>query len=288
MWNVRGGGIEAVQAVHDGEAQLSIATPAKMMQAALTGSGMFASHAMPDLRALGVLPQNDRMMLAVDPKYGVKTFDDIRRKKPALRIAISANDGTNFIGYTAARLIEAHGISKETLRSWGGSYVTSTRPEQSLFLARDGKVDAVLQEAIMTPWWIDVMEIRGMVPIPAEAEALATLGGQPGFSSSKIRAGFWETLETELLALDFSDFVILVCDDLPDDVAYLLTCCLVERRENIERQYYHIPPERSPLSYPLVPSKTANTPLPLHPGARKYYQEAVHLKMEPLTSEQQD
>jgi hypothetical protein len=34
IWNVRGGGIEALQAVNEGEVQLSIATPAEMMRGA--------------------------------------------------------------------------------------------------------------------------------------------------------------------------------------------------------------------------------------------------------------
>lgn len=70
-----------------------------------------------------------------------------------------------------------------------------------------------------------------------------------------------------------SDF-LTVRDDMPDDVAHLLTWCLVEKREAIERQYYHLSPERSPLTYPLDPPAMCRTSLPLHPGARRYYEEA--------------
>ncbi len=142
IWSVRGGGIEALQAVHNGEIQVSVATPAKLMPAAITGEGIFP-YAMPGLRALAVLPQNDRMVLAINPNLGVKSFEQLRQKRLPLRIATSTNDGTNFIGYTAANYMEAHGISEETLQSWGGSYVTQHRPEQSLFRAQRGEVDAV-------------------------------------------------------------------------------------------------------------------------------------------------
>ena len=278
IWSVRGGGIEALDAVHDGEVQLTLATPAGLLRKALTGEEDIFPRVMTNLRALAVLPQNDRMVLAIDPKFGIKSFEELRQKKPALRIATSTHDGTSFIGFVAAKYMDAHGISEQTLESWGGSYVTHYRPEQALFLARDGKVDAVLQEAIMTPWWADVIEGRGFIPLPAEPGALEALSITTGLGVNDLPAGFWKSYNVQIPALDFSDFVVLVRDDLPEDVAYLLTWCLVETKEMIEKQYHHMPVHKSPLTYPLVPSKMAKSPLPLHPGAKRYYLEAGHLK----------
>ena len=278
IWSVRGGGIEALHAVNEGEVQLSIATPAQLLRTSITGGGMFFEP-MPHLRALAVLPQNDRMVFAIDPKFGIKTFEDLRRKKNPIRIATSTNDGTNFIGYVAANFMEAHGISEDTLRAWGGSYVTHHRPEQTLIPALDtNEIDAVLQEAIMTPWWADLINKRGLIPLPAESRALGVLHKQLGLPVNSLPGGYWKSLESELPALDFSDFVVLVRDDLPEDVAHLLTWCLVETREAIERQYHHLPPQRSPLTYPLVPENMAKTPLPLHPGAKRYYEDAGYLQ----------
>lgn len=278
IWSIRGGGIEALQQVHDGEAQLCIATPAGLIKAAVTGEGIFAQFGpMAGLRTLAVLPQRDRMLLAIDPKFGIRSFEDLRRIRPPLRIATSFDDGTNFIGYVAMRMMEAHGITENELNSWGGKYVYSTRPEQALEKMRLGEVDAVLQEAIMTPWWRTLMEGQKAVPIPAEAEALARLANQCGFEPASIRGGFWEGIPEEIPALNFSDFLVIVRDDMPDDVAYLLTWCLVETRDAIEIQYAHLPPERSPLTYPLEPAAMAKTSIPLHPAAKSYYQEAGYL-----------
>jgi uncharacterized protein len=60
-----------------------------------------------------VLPQDDRTVLVVDPKLGIKSFEDLLERKLAFRIAMSTNDGTNFIGYVAASFIEAHSTSEE-------------------------------------------------------------------------------------------------------------------------------------------------------------------------------
>jgi TRAP-type uncharacterized transport system substrate-binding protein len=237
------------------------------------GRAFVAGRPFPSLRALGVLPQNDRMVLAVDSRLGIRTFADLRRKKPPLRIATSHDTSDHFIGWTAGRYMEAHGIDVGTLRSWGGGYVTDTRPEQSLFRMRDRTVDAVLQEAIMTPWWRDVIA-TGAVPLPAEAEALERLESDYGLRKNRLPAGFWDNLAADLPALDFSDFVIVVRDDLPEDVAHLLAWCLVETRALLENQYRHLPPERSPLTYPLSPQAMAQPPIPLHPGAARYYRDA--------------
>lgn len=273
-WSIRHGGFEALELVHAGEAQMCVATPAMLLPDALTGKGIFAGKPMPSLRAIAVLPQNDRLVMAIDPKFGVTSFAELREKKPPLRIAASVDDGTNFIGYVTQRYMEAHGIDEATLKSWGGEYVTAHRPEQSLFRMRDGSVDAVIQEAIMTPWWVDAMRIRSAVALPAEEGALQRLEAQHGYRRNELPAGFWESLTSPLPTLDFSDFALVVRDDLPDDIAHLLTWCVVETRDALERQYRHIPPERSPLSYPLQPKKLLQTPLPLHPGAARYYSEA--------------
>ena len=272
IWTCRAGGVEALHLVHDGEAQVSIATPAGLMKNALVGTGMF-TRAMPDLRALAVLPQDDRMVLAIHPKWGIKTFDELRQKKPPLSIATSTDDGTSFIGHVAMRFMEAHGISAETLRSWGGEYVTAYRPEQSIFRAQREEVDALLQEAIMTPWWTEVIDGVGYIPIPAEPTALEKLSRELQLEPGELPPGYWEILNTTLPALDFSDFLVLVRDDLLDDIAYLLTWILVETRGVIEAQYKHINPAKCPLSYPLVPAKMASTSVPLHPAAARCYRD---------------
>ena len=278
IWSIRGGGMEGLQQVQDGEVDLCIVTPAKLMQAALVGEGIFAkTGAMPNLRTLAVLPQSDRMMLAIDPKFGINSFEDLRTVKPALTIATSVDDGTNFIGHVAMRLMEAHGIEEDTLRSWGGSYELSQRPDQAIEKMRLGKADAVLQEAIMTPWWRDLMENQGLTPISMEPEAVARLSDNFGFELASIRPGYWSTQPQEIVAAEFSDFLIVVRDDMPDDIARLLTWCLVETRGEIEVQYAHIPPERSPLTYPLDPTAMAKPSIPLHPAAEKFYMESGYI-----------
>ncbi|MDX3906105.1 MAG: TAXI family TRAP transporter solute-binding subunit [Pigmentiphaga sp.] len=274
IWSIRAGGIEAIDLVQDGEADLCLVTPAMLIPAALGGELIFQGRAAPNLLALAVLPQNDRMVLALRPDLGIRSFEELRRRRPALRIAASRNDGTNFIGYVSRLFMQAHGIGEATLASWGGSYVEDTNPRDSLARMEAGEVDGVLQEAIMTPWWARLVESGQAVPLAAERAALGRLEADYGFPANPLPAGYWQNLESPLDALDFSDFLVLVRDDMDPDVAHLLTWCLAETRDAIERQYRHLPPQRSPLSYPLEPARMARPPVPLHAGAQRYYREA--------------
>lgn len=274
IWNPLDGGIDAARAVFEGQVDMAILTPAGALPAALVGRSIFAGDAMPSLRALAVLPQRDRMVLALPRALGITSFAELRERKPALTIATSEDNGANLIGYVARRFMEAHGIDEARLSRWGGRYIDSARPDLSMFRFRDGVADAALQEAIMTPWWLDAVKARDAILIPAEVEALEALSRDHGWRPAEIAANFFPGQTEAVPTLDFSDFVIVVRNDMPEDIAHLLTWCLVEKRASIERQYQHIPPERSPLTYPLEPSAMAKPSLPLHVGARRYYVEA--------------
>jgi TRAP-type uncharacterized transport system substrate-binding protein len=221
------------------------------------------------------------MMFAVKPSLGVRSFADIRERKLPLRIAVSTDDGTSLIGYVSARILEAHGLDESTVQSWGGSWVKACRPDQVIALVKAGQADAVMQEAIMTPWWSELIESQVLVSVPVEDAPMHKLASPIGFRMTAVKANFWNTLAEDIPCVDFSDFVVLVRADMPDDVAHLLTWCLIETREVIEAQYRHIPPERSRLTYPLEPAKMARSTLPLHPAAEKFYRERGFFRLRP-------
>lgn len=268
------GGADAVRLVAGGDVDFGIMTPAAFARMAVQGSGLFEGQPLPRLRAIGVLPQRDRLVLAIDAKYGVRTYAELRALAPKIDVVASTNDGNNFIGYATARMLEAADLPRERIESWGGKFITYQRPEQCIAIARAGQADAVIQEAIMTPWWRELMLERRMHLISLEPEAVARLRDGLGWEPAPIEAGYFAGQESEVSALDFSDFLLVVRDDMPDDLAHLLAWCLCETRMTLERQYHHIPPERSPLSYPLEPQRMAGTSIALHAGAAEYYRGA--------------
>ncbi|PVH72194.1 hypothetical protein DL98DRAFT_611635 [Cadophora sp. DSE1049] len=280
--SMRGGGSEGVTLVNDGDAHIAMGTPVALMGGAATGEAIFGGEKFPALRGLAVLPQDDRMVLGIDPKFGCRTFADIREKKPPLKLVVGPDTPDAPTAWVSNRYLEAHGITPDLIRSWGGEIIDSYwRPDQCMIPAQapDSDITAVVQEAIMTPWWTLLIDgPRKFIPIPAEPEALEILKKTTLLPASSLRPGYWDSLKEELSALEFNDFLLFCRDDLPDDVAYLLTWCLVETKSMIESQYYHIDPNKTPLGYPFDPVKMAQTSLPLHPGARRYYEEKGYLK----------
>ncbi|MFI5265885.1 MAG: TAXI family TRAP transporter solute-binding subunit [Chloroflexota bacterium] len=267
IWNGRGG-VDNALAVGRGEVDLALVTPTTFARMALTGQGPYKGEAFPELRALGTVPQTDRLVLAVRADQGLRSFDDLRKRQPALRIATSPDDGINHIGFAVHRIMDLAGIS---LEAWGGRYVEDERPFPCIQAVADGRADAVFYEAIMTTAWQKLANEHDLSFIPIEDGVLQQLEQEFGWPSAVLPAGYFRGLEEPLPCLDFSDFLIVARADMPDDIAELIAWCLVETRSKLEAQYQHISPERSPVTYPLDPKKLATTAIPLHPGARRYY-----------------
>jgi TRAP-type uncharacterized transport system substrate-binding protein len=269
-WNGRGG-VDSVKAVGRGIVDLALTTPAAFARMALDGRGPYATEPYPFLRALGTVPQRDRLVLAIDAAKNIRSFDDLRERRPALRIATSINDGVNNIGMAAHKILDLAGITREQLESWGGRFVEAERPDACIEFMKRGEADAVFQEAIMTPWWRELSEARDLTFVPIERTVLDQVERDFGWPRAILPGGYFRNLPQPLETLDFSDFMIIVRDDMPDDVAELLAFCIAETSEALEVQYRHIPPDRSPVTYPLVPTEMAKTAIPLHPAAARYY-----------------
>jgi TRAP-type uncharacterized transport system substrate-binding protein len=270
IWNGRGVA-DATRAVGRGEADVSLSVPVAFVPSALRGEDLYAGEPMPHLRALGRIPQNDRLIFCVDASFGVRTFEDLRRKRPPLRIATCWDDQENTIGYAVHRLLEAAGLPRAEIESWGGSFVEAERPNQVIEAMLEGRADAVFHEAVMAPWWRTLADSREVAFLSVEDAVLDALQERHGWPRGSLPAGYLRGMQDPLQTLDFSDFLLLVRADLPDDVAFLLTWCLCETTAALERVYRHIPPERAGITYPLDPAFMQQVPVPLHPGAAAYY-----------------
>lgn len=267
IWSGRGVA-DAVRAVGRGEVDLALTVPAAFAPAALDGSGIYAGEAFPHLRALGTIPQDDRLLFAVDARWGIRTFEDLRRERPPLRIATCWDDGENTIGYAVHRLLEAAEVD---VAGWGGAFVEAERPNQVIELMLGGTADAVFHEAVMAPWWRTLADSRDVAFLPVEDAVLDALQRDEGWPRGSLPAGYLRGMHAPLQTLDFSDFLLICRDDLRDDVARLVTWCLCHTHGALERWYRHLPPERSGITWPLDPVHMQRTSIPLHAGAAACY-----------------
>lgn len=268
------GGTDAFGAVLSGAVDTSFFVPAGFARTVIEGKGIYSHPDIGRLRAIGTFPQDDRLVIAIDARHGVRTLAQLRQKRPALTIALAFDDGENMAGFAANRLLEAAGIPRAVLEGWGCIFVEGEAPWDTIPLVTEGPADTVIFEAVMTPYWKDLQASRDMAFIPIDDAALTSLERDYSWARGPVPADRFEGLEKPFETLDFSDFLLMCRDDLNDEIAYLMAWCGCETTATIERQYSHIPPKDSPLTYPLDPAKISQTSIPLHPGAARYYRDA--------------
>jgi len=271
------GGTDAITAVLDGEVQASLFVPAGFARTIFEGRGICARADVGRLRALATLPQDDRLVFAIDARYGIRDFATLRAKSPAMRLATAWDDGVNMTGFAAYRMLEALGISTAVIESWGGNLLLGEAPWDIVPKVTSGEADAVLFEAVMTPYWREMCAARKVNFLPFEDSALDEVEKKFAWRRAEVAADRFPGLTAPFQALDFSDFLLCCRDDFPDEIAYVIASILCETPELLENQYRHIPPKDSPVTYPLKPQKIAATPIPLAQGAESYYREHGHL-----------
>ncbi|WP_431919352.1 hypothetical protein [Amycolatopsis tucumanensis] len=269
IWSGRGG-TDAVRAVLAQDVDAALLTPTAAAAGITAGAGPLAVPGADRLRALGTLPQRDRLVTCVDAALGVSHTGELAELLPSLRIATSPDDGVNLIGAAAHRLLGAHRITPERLEQAGGSMLYAERPFPAIAAFRDGGANVLIHEAIMTPAWQRVAEHRPVTYLDVDPAVVAAFADWH-WPTATVPAGYLPGLDHDLEALEFSDFLLVCRADLPDDIASMIAWCLVATREALEVQYRHLPPDRSPVSYPLDPKAIASTPVPLHPAAEATY-----------------
>jgi hypothetical protein len=263
IWSGRGG-VDQVEALRAGQADIAIVTPAAAVP-----------MLKPDgLCALGVIGQRDRLVVAVDAGLPVSTVADLAAISGEVTIATSADDGINLIGLAAHKALRLAGLDISGL-----SFRYDERPFPPIGWFADGEADVLIHEAIMTPHWQRIAARRPVRYLPWGDDVLAAFAAE-GWPAATVEAGYLPGLDEDLRTLDFSDFVLLCPQALADDVAYLAVWCLVKTRRALEAQYAHLPPDHSPVTYPLVPADMARTPIPLHPAAARAY---ADLNDDPVT-----
>jgi TRAP-type uncharacterized transport system substrate-binding protein len=264
------GGADAIENVLSGEVDVALMTPTAALGMVRGGVGPLAVDSAHRLRALGTLPQRDRLVTCVDAALGVSTMSELADRLPQLRIATSPDDGVNLIGLAAHRELQAAGVEPTAVRNAGGEFLYSERPFAPIAAFRDGAANVLIHEAIMTPHWQRITENKQVVYLDATREVLNAFD-EWQWPSAVVPQGYLPELDHDLTALEFSDFLVICTEDLPSDVASLIAWCMTATRDALEVQYRHIPPDRSPVTYPLNPKAIASAPIPMHPAAETTY-----------------
>ena len=264
-----------LRALARGDVDVAVITPACFARLALTGREPFTDDPIPELRAIGLLPHRDAMLVAARADIGVAALADLATHQPPLRLSIGANDADGFMGLGARVVLGSAGLTLADIEARGGEIRYHEEPFGCLDDLRDGRADVIVAEAIMTPNWVQLAEQTRLRFISLTAAQLRRLHQEWDMRGIIIPARYLPGMSEEVATLDYSGWLIVTTSALPDPVASLLARAITENAGPLEMQYRHLPADRSPLAYPITVEHATTAPIPLHPAADQVYRSAL-------------
>jgi TRAP-type uncharacterized transport system substrate-binding protein len=267
------GGTQAPLEVGTRRVDIAYVNPSALVTMAYRGKGFYKSK-MP-LRVLGCFPSWDRIALVASKDLGIKSLNDIARRRIPLDVSTRLSGVNNGTYYTISTILSLFGISFEKIKRWGGQ-VQECRspfaPERLKGIAKRS-IDAVFDEGISTAGgWLDQALANGYEVISLEPAAVKKLE-QLGYSGTLLPKKRYRELPEDALTIDYSGWALVTHKWLPNSVAYAAIETIDERKKNIPVD------DDKPLNMKNLCHSTEKCPLkiPLHPGAAKYYKEKGYL-----------
>lgn len=254
------GTLRVISELHSGGAQIGIAQQADVVYAAYRhGLGDGNGPAYTNLRGVAVLWMNV-LTVIVQADGGYTSISDLRGK----RIGVyQTGTATEFFSRV---LLEVYGMTYADVRP---EFLPAAAIDEKL---KKHELDATILVTPVLPEGIAAdLKPHGrlkMLPVakPAMRELLRTHPFlHPVVTSARERPQLPEGVETVGI-----DAVLLCRDDLSEDVVYQLTRELFAAAPQLAVNYAEaggVDPDRAPA-----------TPIPLHPGAARYYREREVLK----------
>jgi TRAP-type uncharacterized transport system substrate-binding protein len=263
--------IEGVSAVTAGEATLAMINPSAALTLAYRGEPPF--DAPQPVRTLAVIPSHDQCVFVVHPRTGLRSVEDIARKRYPLRVR-TRGTRDHSLGFMIGDIMKAAGFTPDDLRSWGGEilfdgdFPQADGPEMQGLLR--GDVDGMFEEGLDE--WLTTALDGGMIALPLGDAAIAKLE-KLGYRAAVVRHALYPKLPADVNSIDFSGWPIFVHAETPDALVRQLCAALDERKHLIPWQGEGpLPVEQMCLDRPATPIG-----VPLHPAATAYWRERGYL-----------
>ncbi len=262
---VPGGGAANPIRVNRGDAQVGF-TYATNAKAAVTGNPPYkekASH----LRAMLNLQIRQYLMVAAKKDLPINSFEEWFKQKAKLRVLPGPRSMGGWL--TLRRVFKAYGTSKKEIESWGGKFIHAGWSESAQqFL--DGHADIIAPQApLRWPVMVDLAQSRDLKFFPIADDIRQKLARKYGYLVADMPAKTYKGQDQPLKTM--ADSVVLVVNSqVPDELVYQMVKIICENKAKWVATHS--------MFKPFDPSKAAEAPIPLHPGAARYFKEKGYLK----------
>jgi TRAP transporter TAXI family solute receptor len=267
------GGMRAPLEVGFRRVDIAYVNPSALVAMAYRGKGYFKQKL--ELRVLGCFPSWDRIALVVSKDLGVKSIADIVRRKIPLHVSTRLSGVDNGTYYTLSTILGFYGFSFDQIKKWGGRVQECGRPfaQERMKAITKRSLTAIFDEGVSTPGgWLDLALANGYEVIPIEPAIVKMLEAM-GYSRAMLPKKRYKQLKDDVLTIDYSGWAMVTHKWLPNSVAYAAVETIDERKRIIPVD------DDRPLNMRSLCHSTDKCPLPvpLHPGAAKYYKKKGYL-----------
>ena len=250
---VTGASVENMGLVATGDADLAIGLADTVAQAQ-TGTGRFDGQQLEMIRGVASLYANMVQIVTLEGS-GINSLADLKGK----RVSIGApGSGTEV---NAAQILEANGITYDDIE------------EQRLNFNKTA--DALANGDIDAGFWsvgaptssilnLATSQKIKMIPL-SEDEIAAARKANPIFASTKLPGGIYNGVDSEVAVVGVPN-VLVASSAMDEELVYKITKAMFEHIADLRAVH--------PAANQTTVEFTLNaTPIPLHPGAIRYYEE---------------
>ncbi len=263
---VPGGWVGNLARVNSGELDLA-STANTLCQSAEKGKKPL-DEPLPKVRSLFNVQDTMYYFMFARKDFPADSVDEIFQKKLAARFCtLSPGSVTEMI---FASVLDSQGLSWDDLKSWGGK-VNFVKWGDAVNLVKDGHADIICAAALgKAGWAMELATVRDMKILRWSPELLDAVNQATGTRTATMPPGLYAGID---YAADCpaSSGEIIINADVPDDVAYAIVKAMADN----EKKYrdYH-----AAFQSFTAEGMPKGIYLPLHPGAKKFYQEKGWLK----------
>ena len=259
------GGVGNPLLLNQGKAQIALGFPVETGQA-IKGQSPYKKK-MPELKMLVGNLDTYWYLFSVRQEVPIKDFSELKAKKFPLRLVTLPRGSSG--EWNTRTVLNAYGVTYNDIKSWGGK-VTHVSFGTAVEMMKDGQADAFAHVSTPGhPSWTRLATMTKIRFLPIDSQVAQTLVKQYGFRSSNLPKGAFSGVDAPVPLLGFATCIITT-DKMSNDTAYKITKAVCSNRDDLIAAYKG--------AQVFDPKSAANVPLPLHPGAKKYYQESGYLK----------
>jgi len=266
--NSPGGGVLAIA---DGQADFTATATGTEVRLANEGQAPFSKPLKGKFSYVMQLYDNQFIHFLMTKEWaesnGVRSWADIAKKKPKMRLAINRPDNPQTTIGGPYEVMKAHGFSINDIEKWGGSYVLGNS-QIGLDAITDGKADVFMNARNLSDALVkDIAGKRELLWIDGDPATIQKAADTFNNKADMVPKGTYPFMDKDYPTVRMW-VALLAGSHVSDEVVYKYVKAVAENEKRVQDIGGSL---KSAFATQKMSVNPAN--LPYHPGALRYYKE---------------